>query len=148
VRLVFAPVGRIKEPPLRALLEEYYGRCRRYAEVREVELREGRPEEVVAQAQRALTAEGPRALPVALEISGEALSSEALARRLGAHLDASAVPVFLLGGAEGLPAELSRRARWRLSLGPLTLPHRLARLVLAEQVYRAFTLLRGEPYHK
>ncbi|MBI5515094.1 MAG: 23S rRNA (pseudouridine(1915)-N(3))-methyltransferase RlmH [Deltaproteobacteria bacterium] len=148
MRLVLAPVGRVKEAPLRALLDDYYTRIQRYTTLREVELREGRPAEVLAAGRRVLDAEGPRALPVALEVQGEALTSEGLARRLGGHLDAGGVPVFFLGGAEGLPAELSREARWRLSLGPLTLPHRLARLVLAEQVYRAFTILRGEPYHK
>jgi len=56
--------------------------------------------------------------------------------------------VFAIGGAEGLPPAVRAKARWRLSLGAMTLPHRLARLILAEQVYRAFSIIRGEPYNK
>lgn len=149
MKLGLAAVGRIKEPELRTLLDDYYGRIRRYADFREVELRDdARPERVAEQFTRALTAHGPRAQLVTMEIDGARLSSEAFAARLGEQLESGAVPVFAIGGAEGLPESVRLQARWRLSLGPMTLPHRLARLILAEQVYRAFSILKGEPYNK
>ena len=149
MKLGLAAVGRIKEPELRTLLDDYYGRIRRYADFREVELRDdARPERVAEQFARALTAHGPRAQLVTMEIDGARLSSEAFATRLGDALESGAVPVFAIGGAEGLPESVRLQARWRLSLGPMTLPHRLARLILAEQVYRAFSILKGEPYNK
>ena len=72
-----------------------------------------------------------------------------LARQVG-ECEVHSVPsiTFVVGGSYGLPPEVSRRAHARFSLGRITLPHRLARVVLAEQIYRAFTILRGEPYHK
>jgi 23S rRNA (pseudouridine1915-N3)-methyltransferase len=86
-------------------------------------------------------------LLVALEVDGAALSSSELAKKLGAWTSQGKGNVaFAIGGAEGLPRELSARAAFRLSLSSMTLPHRLARLILLEQIYRAFTILRGEPY--
>jgi 23S rRNA (pseudouridine1915-N3)-methyltransferase len=147
VKLVIAAVGRAKEPEVRALLEGYYGRIRRYAELDEVEIRDERPDHAARAFERALAAQGARGELVTLEIDARPLSSEALAARVGDAMERAVVPVFAIGGADGLPAELRARARWRLSFGPMTLPHRLARIVLAEQLYRAFTILRGEPYH-
>jgi len=147
VKLVIAAVGRAKEPEVRALLEEYYGRIRRYAELDEVEIRDERPEHAARAFERVLAAQGARGELVTLEIDAKPLSSEALAARVGDAMERAVVPVFAIGGAVGLPAELRARARWRLSFGPMTLPHRLARIVLAEQLYRAFAILRGEPYH-
>jgi len=149
VKLGLAAVGRIKEPELRTLLDDYYSRIRRYADFTETELRDdARPDRVVAQFERALAAQGPRAQLVTLEIEGARLGSEAFAARVGESLEGGAIPVFAIGGAEGLPEAVRSRARWRLSLGPMTLPHRLARLILAEQLYRAFSILKGEPYNK
>ncbi len=149
MKLSLAAVGRIKEPELRTLLDDYYGRIRRYADFTETELRDDpRPDRVVQQFERALGAQGPRGQLVTLEIDGDRLGSEAFAARVGASLESGAIPVFAIGGAEGLPEAVRSRARWRLSLGPMTLPHRLARLILAEQLYRAFSILKGEPYNK
>lgn len=80
-------------------------------------------------------------------MSGRSLSSEGLASYLDrSALDGSSTISFLIGGADGLPREVSARADLQLSLSAMTLPHRLARIVLLEQIYRAFTILRGEPY--
>jgi 23S rRNA (pseudouridine1915-N3)-methyltransferase len=146
VRLVVAAVGRAKEPAYRALLDLYLGRSRRYATVDEVEIRDDREDRLAAAFTRTLEGVGSRVELVALDVGGRALTSEAFARTLGAALDRAVVPVFAIGGAEGLPAPVRAGATWKLSLGPMTLPHRLARVVLAEQIYRAFTILRGEPY--
>lgn len=148
MKLALAAVGRIKEPELRALLDDYYGRIRRYADFAEVEVREERDDKVLAAFERALAAQGPRAQLVAMEVTGELVTSEGLAAKVGELMRDAAVPVFAIGGAEGLPRALRERAKWKVSLGRITLPHRLARLVLAEQLYRAFTILKGEAYNK
>jgi 23S rRNA (pseudouridine1915-N3)-methyltransferase len=143
-----AAVGRAKEPELRALIDDYYGRVRRYAELTEVELKDDREDRVAAQFERCLAAQGERAELVTLEIDGRPLTSEAFAAKVDDAMRRAVTPVFAIGGAEGLPPAVRARARWRLSLGAMTLPHRLARLILAEQIYRAFSIIRAEPYHK
>jgi 23S rRNA (pseudouridine1915-N3)-methyltransferase len=146
LRLVVAAVGRVRDPSERALLDDYYARIGRYATLDEVEIRADREDRVVESFTRATSRAGAGAELIALEVTGKPLSSEAFARALGERFDRAVVPVFAIGGAEGIPKVVSDRARWKLSLGPMTLPHRLARIVLAEQIYRAFTILRGEPY--
>ncbi len=85
---------------------------------------------------------------VMLDSRGPSLSSQGLAAWLGAKRDAGQqMIVFAIGPASGWSAQAARHAQSRLSLGPMTLPHELARLVLAEQIYRAFTILSGHPYH-
>jgi 23S rRNA (pseudouridine1915-N3)-methyltransferase len=85
---------------------------------------------------------------VACSEDGARMSSEEFARWLQAARERAKDFAFVIGGAFGLPATLLERAKSRLSLAPWTLPHELARLVLAEQLYRAGTIVRGEPYHK
>lgn len=84
---------------------------------------------------------------VALQVQGRTMTSEQLAQWLQQRLNAGKNLTFLIGGPDGLPADLLKKAEWTLSLSPLTLPHHLARIVLAEQLYRAFTILNGHPYH-
>jgi 23S rRNA (pseudouridine1915-N3)-methyltransferase len=138
VKLVVVAVGRIKERELRAVADDYWGRLRHYVRCEELEVKDA----------GALARSVPSgALTIALEVDGEQLTSKQLAERVerwGAQ--GKGVLAFLIGGADGIPAELSRAAHARLSLSTLTLPHRLARVVLLEQLYRAMTLLRGEPY--
>jgi 23S rRNA (pseudouridine1915-N3)-methyltransferase len=143
MRIVIAAVGKVKDRPLRDAIDEYLGRVRRYVATDEVELPDGPPERVRAGFEK-VTRE---ATVIALEVGGQALTSEAFARmieRFGAR--GKGTIAFLIGGADGLPPDVSRAAHARVSLSPLTFPHRLARLVLAEQIYRAMTILRGEPY--
>lgn len=138
MKLVVVAVGKLKERAYRELADAYLERIRRYVGCEEHEVRDCRA------LGRAIPAD---ALTVALEVDGEALDSMALSRRVeqwGSR--GKGVIAFLIGGADGLEPELSRRADVRLSLSRLTLPHRLARVVLLEQLYRAMTLLRGEPY--
>jgi len=144
VRVQIVAVGRVKEAPVRAVLEDYYGRIGRYARFEETELRDGSVEEVTARFNKAIP---DRSRVIALEVLGKAMTSDALARAVGgAELDGVQSLVFLIGGSYGLPPAVSRAAHMTLSLSAMTLPHRLARVMLAEQVYRAFTILRGEPY--
>ena len=86
---------------------------------------------------------------VALDVRGKALSSEALAAQMETWMTRGVKVVHLtVGGAEGLSSAVLERADLRWSLGPLTLPHDLAMVVMWEQLYRAMTIIRGEPYHK
>lgn len=130
--------GRLKEPPVRAVADDYAGRIARYVRFEE---REARDDAALARLVP------PGALLVALEVWGEQHSSEEFARLLEAWGRRGKGEIaFLIGGAEGLPPALSERAEHHLSLSRMTLPHRLARVVLLEQVYRALSIARGEPY--
>lgn len=138
MRLAVIAVGKLKEPAFRALADDYLGRVRRYVRADEIEVKDA------AALGRAVPDE---ALVVALEVGGERLTSEVFAKKLeqwGSRGKGSVA--FLIGGADGIPAELSRAAAVRLSLSSMTLPHRLARVVLLEQLYRGLSILKGEPY--
>jgi len=144
VRVTIVAVGKVKEKPLRKVLDDYLGRIGRYVKLEEIELKDGPIDQVQAKFEKALDARGK---VVALEVEGDAWSSQKLASFVG-ECEVRSVPsiTFLIGGSYGLPPEVSRAADVRLSLSAMTLPHRLARVFLAEQVYRAYTILRGEPY--
>ena len=145
-------MGRLRAY-FREACDDYLRRIRRYGPVTEREVREaGRAATPTLrrreEAERLRDELPPRALVVVLDRSGTAWSSDELARRLERWRE-GAVPVALVvGGAFGLDPEMVRAATHRWSLGPLTLPHELARVVVLEQWYRAWTILRGEPYHK
>jgi 23S rRNA (pseudouridine1915-N3)-methyltransferase len=143
MRLVIVAVGRIKDRALRAATDDYLARVRRYVACDEIELADAPAPKLTAGFSKA-TAE---ATSIALEIGGRALTSERFARDLErCAARGKGVVAFLIGGADGLPKETSSGAFDRWSLSALTFPHRLARLVLIEQLYRAMTILRGEPY--
>lgn len=127
---------------MRDLVADYVERISHYAKIGEVELTDD--DTVEARMRKAIP---ERARVVALEVDGQRMTSHALAK-LVEQCEAGAVPalVFLVGGSYGLPRAISAEAHVRLSLSDMTLPHRLARLVLVEQIYRAFTILRNEPY--
>ena len=136
-------LGKTRRPEIRALLDDYAGRIRRFAEVQFTELREDS-----AASLRKLTLD-PGAKVVLLDDAAKAQTSAQFARWLGEARDRGAREiVFLCGGAEGFPDALRRRASEKLSLSALTFSHELARVVLAEQLYRAFTILAGHPYPK
>ena len=138
MKLFVVAEGRIKERELRAVANDYLGRLTRYVRCDEIEARD-------AAGLAKSIPEG--AFVVALEVDGERMTSSELAQRLerwGAR--GKGLVAFVIGGAEGIPKALSARADLRLSLSTFTLPHRLARVVLFEQLYRAMTLQRGEPY--
>ena len=144
MRLRIVAVGKLKDRELRAVLDDYYRRIGRYVKVEETEVRDGKESDVVERLKRLVT---PRARVVALEVNGKALSSRELATWLdGAAIEGVQSLVFLIGGAYGLPKQVSEAAHLRLSLSAMTLPHRLARVVLVEQIYRAYTIIAGEPY--
>ncbi len=138
MKLTVVALGRLREPALRTLADDYLGRIRRYVRCEEIEVREP------AGIGRALPAGGTA---VALAVEGEELTSTEFARRLERWSRIGKGNLgFMLGGADGLPAAALGLASHQLSLSRLTLPHRLARVLLYEQLYRALTILRGEPY--
>ena len=139
VRIV--AVGRVKSGPEKDLVDEYMGRLKRYCACELVELKHNDGERMLREASGATL--------IALDAAGEAPDSRGFARlieRYASH--GKGVIAFVIGGAEGLPTQVRQAAHATWSLSALTLPHRLARVVLAEQLYRAMTILRGEPYDK
>ena len=138
MKLVIVAVGKLRGAEVRAVADDYLSRLRRYIPCEEREVKSA--DELEGRVPAG-------ALLVALEVDGEALSSTELAKRVeGWGRRGKGVVAFLIGAADGIPKELSRRADVRLSLSRMTLPHRLARVLLAEQLYRTMTILRGEPY--
>lgn len=154
IQLDLVCVGRLKERYWQDAAAEYLKRLGPYARVTVTEVPD---RDVTADERRALAAEAAdvmRALPagayvVALDIEGTARTSEAFAAWLDARaLGGQSRIAFVIGGAAGLHQDVRARADERLSLGPLTLPHQLARVVMLEQLYRSFRISRGEPYHR
>jgi len=148
VRLVVLASGRLKEEYARLAARLYARRISALApfEVVEVPERRGAGADETARALASRLREGDRVALLAPD--GRELGTEAFARRLGEALAAGRGRfVFVVGGPYGVGEELEARADERLSLGPMTLPHELARVVLLEQIYRALTILRGVPYH-
>lgn len=145
-------VGRTERGHVGAGLEEYLVRCRRMAQLEEVviaEERAGQPEHRQrSEGERILAALKPNERLVALDERGELLSSTAFAAKLGAWRDGGNRPlVFVVGGAYGLSQAVRERADLVLSLSPMTFPHQLVRVLFAEQLYRALTILNRLPYH-
>lgn len=154
MRITIAAVGKLKESHWRAAAEEYLKRLQPYATV---EIAEVPDRDVTRDEARALAEEGEalmRVIPegahvVALDIGGAQRSSEAFSEHLsGLMVSGTSTIVFVIGGAAGLSDVVRARSNERMSLGSMTLPHQMARVVLLEQVYRAFRIMRGEPYHR
>lgn len=152
MRLTLLAVGHLR-PAFREAADDYLRRLGRYVTVNEVEVREAGKAANAGEARRKEAARLREHLPqgghvLALDREGPAHTSEDLARRLAQWRNASRPLVVLIGGSDGLDPALRDECHERWSLGPLTLPHELARVVACEQLYRGFTILRGERYHK
>jgi 23S rRNA (pseudouridine1915-N3)-methyltransferase len=154
MRLVVAVVGKARNPALGEAIRDYEKRAARYWPLDVHEVREerasGMPVDKLKEREGVRLAEKipARAQTVACEVGGKALSSEQFADLLQKAREQDRDLAFLIGGAFGLADAVSGSSSMKLSLAPWTLPHELARLVLAEQIYRAGTIVRGEPYHK
>jgi 23S rRNA (pseudouridine1915-N3)-methyltransferase len=160
VRLLIVAVGKLKRGPERELFTHYFGRAEALgrnlglspissAEVSESRLSDA-SERRAAEAKALLMKLPDDFAVVCLEPRGEERSSAAFSRSLASWRNDSAMPglAFVLGGPDGLSQAVSNRATLLLSLGAITLPHGLARIVLAEQLYRAMTIIAGHPYHR
>lgn len=137
-------VGRMKDKRLAALLEDFLQRIRPLAPVGTLEIRDSEPGREGREMVARLGSPRGRELVVALDEGGDDLTSAEFAELLGAHGSIA----FLVGGADGLGPEARDRADRTLRLSSMTLTHELARVLLAEQIYRGLSILRGKPYHR
>ena len=141
MKLKVAWIGKSKESAIQSLTDEYLKRIGRYIPVEGVSLKD-------EAALKNVGGRGVRPFLVLLDSRGKQLSSEDLAKFLGNYQDHASLPlVFVVGPANGFSEEARGAASLLLSLGKMTLAHELARVVLLEQLYRAFTILKGHPYH-
>lgn len=140
-------VGKTKEPAIQSLTDEYLKRISRYVQVEGVALRDEAP--LLELSSRSARAKGAaKSTLVLVDSRGKEFSSEQFAKFVGDYQDRNPLPlVFAIGGADGFSAETRAAAQEVISLGKMTLAHELARIVLLEQIYRAFTILKGHPYH-
>jgi 23S rRNA (pseudouridine1915-N3)-methyltransferase len=143
MKLRLLMLGKTRREEARALLDDYTARIRHYAGVEVTELRDSGP-----AALRKLKLDSSATI-VLLDAAGKQFTSQQFAKWLGDLRDRGTRElVFLCGDAEGFPADLRAAAKQKLSLSTLTMPHEFARVVLAEQIYRAFAILAGHPYPK
>jgi 23S rRNA (pseudouridine1915-N3)-methyltransferase len=165
LKIKIAWIGKTKEPAMQVLTEEYLQRISRYAPVEGIALRDeialleicGRASSAKSAksfagnsspANHRKSAGGAKSTLVLMESKGKEFSSEQFAKFLGDYQDRNPLPlVFAVGAADGFRDETRAAAQFTISLGKMTLAHELARVVLLEQIYRAFTILKGHPYH-
>jgi 23S rRNA (pseudouridine1915-N3)-methyltransferase len=158
MRITIAAVGKIKEKYLTAGIAEFIKRLTPFCRLEIVEVAEERMPEDPSAAEKAkvLAREGERLLKsvrpgshlIVLDVNGSQLSSEALAAKLDAlALSGASDITFIIGGAFGLSLDVLAAAKERLSFSKMTFTHQMVRLLMVEQLYRAFKISRGEPYH-
>lgn len=143
-KIYFVVVGKIKEAFYRDAVAEYVKRLSRFAKVEIKELAEG----TNLQAEAADILRACKGYVIALAVEGEKTSSEMLAKRMQKLSDEGKDVTFVIGSSCGLADEVKRAADWKLSFSDMTFPHQLMRVILAEQVYRAFMINAGATYHK
>lgn len=159
MKIKLVTVGKLKEKYLKDGIAEYSKRISRFAAVEMIELADEKTPDRASDSEnekildlegnRILSKIGDREFVVVLAIEGKTLSSEEFSKQLEqASINGFSTLTFVIGGSLGLSPQVKKRANLSLSFGRLTLPHQLMRLVLVEQIYRAFTILQGSPYHK
>ena len=142
MKLKVAWIGRTKGPAVRELRDEYTKRISGYIQV---ETQEFASEESLLKSMEKIV---PRPFFVTLDSRGKQLSSEELADFIGKHQDrGTQAMLFAIGPADGFSEAALKASQYQLSMGKMTLAHELALVVLTEQLYRAFTILKGHPYH-
>lgn len=152
-------IGKLKEKYWTAAIDEYSKRLKGYCSLDIIELKEARLPDKAGPAEELAVkeAEGEEILKkikdnqyvITLEVKGKMLSSEKLAEKIATlGIDGQSNVVFVIGGSLGLSAAVSKRANFKLSFSEMTFPHQMMRVILLEQVYRAFKINRNEAYHK
>lgn len=158
MRITIVAAGKIKEKYLTMGIDEFIKRITPYAKVKIIEIDEERMPDRPSEAEKRLVLEkeGVRLLKqapvgghlIVLDVGGEKISSEAFAGRIQSlGVRGESHLVFIIGGAFGLSSGVRQAAKDRLSFSDMTFTHQMARLLLVEQLYRAFKIMRGEPYH-
>ena len=159
MKIKIVTVGKLKEKYLKDGIAEYSKRISRFAAVEMIELADEKTPDRASDSENEkildlegngiLSKIGDREFVVVLAIEGKTLSSEEFSKQLEqASINGYSTLTFVIGGSLGLSPQVKNRANLSLSFGRLTLPHQLMRLVLVEQIYRAFTIQQGSPYHK
>ncbi len=152
MKLQVLGIGKIREPYYRDSIDEYIGRIRHYLPIRVVEAakeRSGAQRDLEKAYSKLRKDHLQASARVALDRTGRTMSSEKLAAWLEkAMINSENLVSFVIGGPHGLASTAVEESGLTLSLSALTLPHQMARLLLMEQLYRAMTIIRGEPYHK
>jgi 23S rRNA (pseudouridine1915-N3)-methyltransferase len=142
VKLKIAWIGKTRSPAIQALTDEYLKRLSHYADAEGLTLKDE------AALLKLCDSRSTKHVLVLLDRQGQQFSSEEFAEFLGNHQDRNPLPlVFAIGPASGFSKQAQRLAARVLSMGKMTLAHELARVVLLEQLYRGFTILKGHPYH-
>jgi 23S rRNA (pseudouridine1915-N3)-methyltransferase len=145
VKLKLAWIGKTKEPAIQSLTDEYLKRISHYADIAALAFKDETAILSLAKGERNNNKE--RHKLILLDSRGKQLSSEELAELLDREQINATPLLFAIGGSDGFTDEARKRSEFMLSLGKMTLPHELARVVLLEQIYRAFTILKNHPYH-
>ena len=159
MKIKVVTVGKLKEKYLKDGIAEYSKRISRFAKLEMIELADEKTPDRASElenqkileieGQRILSKVGDRDFVIVLAIEGKTLSSEEFSKQLEeASIKGFSTLTFIIGGSLGLAQDVKNRANLSVSFGRLTLPHQLMRLVLVEQIYRAFTIQQGSPYHK
>jgi 23S rRNA (pseudouridine1915-N3)-methyltransferase len=154
MQLTLITVGKCKNAGFQKAAQDYIQRIGHYASLQEIQVKEEKTsnniqEVILKEGQRLLQALPQNAIVIGLDPAGEHCTSEALAKKLSnMAIQGQSRVAFLIGGAFGLSPDVQKRADWCLSLSAMTFPHEMARMILLEQLYRAFTIIRGERYHK
>ena len=159
MKIKIVTVGKMKEKYLKDGIAEYSKRISRFAKLEMIELADEKTPDKASEIenQKILETEGARILSkigerdfvLVLAIEGKTFSSEEFSKQLEeASIKGYSTLTFIIGGSLGLAPSVKNRANLSISFGRLTLPHQLMRLVLVEQIYRAFTIQQGSPYHK
>lgn len=159
MRITLLTVGKIKEKYLKEAISEYSKRLSRYCRLEIIEVSDEKTPEQASQTveEQIREKEGERLLKqirddmyvITLEIQGKMLSSEELAAKMeDLGIQGKSHIAFVIGGSIGLGREVVKRSDYALSFSKMTFPHQLMRVILLEQVYRAYRIINGEPYHK
>ena len=159
MKITILTVGKIKEKYLRDAIAEYSKRLSRYAKLEIIEVADEKTPDNASEtvetniknkeAERLLKYIRDDAYLITLEIKGKQLTSEALAQKIDTlGVQGTSHIIFVIGGSLGLGEEVLKRSNYALSFSKMTFPHQLMRVILLEQIYRSFRIIKGEPYHK
>ena len=159
MKITILAVGKLKEKYWKQAISEYEKRLSAYSKIEIIEVPDEKAPENMSdkeieqvkekEAQRLLAKIKPQATVITLEIQGKMLSSEGLAEEMQRRMTQGQSDfVFVIGGSNGLHEDVLKRSNYALSFSKMTFPHQMMRVVLIEQVYRAFKIMRGEAYHK